>query len=256
MHNFKVIHDFYQGYQNSIVNSHISPNDSMNNQWYFQVGQSAIEVVIAACFASKIQTVERVLDIPCGHGRVLRHLVHLFPDAQFDACDLDSDGVDFCATTFGANPIYSSAELTDVEFGTMYDVIWMGSLFTHTSEDITRRWMAHMANYLSPNGFIVATFHGRWSEHVHKVAPYMGEERWQKILDQYHTNGYGYCDYIQEESHEYISGSYGISLVKPHVTVKMIEEIPGVRVFCYNERAWADHQDVVVFGRPAFDMAW
>jgi len=116
--------------------------------------------------------------------------------------------------------------------------------------------MAHLAKFLSPNGIVVATFHGRWSEHVHKVAPYIGEERWEGILAQYNSYGYGYSDYIQEESHEFISNSYGISLIKPHFIIKMIEEIPGIRIFSYIERAWADHQDVVAFGHPAFDMAW
>lgn len=256
MHNFSPIQAFYKNYQGSTVDTRMSPQESMNNQWYFEVGASAVEIIVAACLGSSIQKVERVLDLPCGHGRVLRHLVHLFPDAEFDACDLDADGVEFCATTFGSKAIHSRPELTDVDFNTTYDVIWVGSLFTHTPEQVTRRWMAHLAKFLSPNGIVVATFHGRWSEHVHKVAPYIGEDRWRGILDQYNNYGYGYSDYIQEESHEFISSSYGISLIKPHFIIKMIEEIPGIRIFSYIERAWADHQDVVAFGCPAFDMAW
>jgi SAM-dependent methyltransferase len=256
LHNFRVVQEFYNNYKKSIIDTKLSDNETMIDKWYFQVGRSAVEVIVASCLASNIQKVERVLDLPCGHGRVLRHLVHLFPGAKFDACDLDMGGVDFCATTFGANAIYSRPDLTEVNFCAMYDVIWVGSLFTHTSEDITRRWMAHLAKYLNPNGIVVATLHGRWSEHVNKVAPYTSPERWQKILDRYYSHGYGYCDYIQEESHDFISGNYGISLIKPHIMIKIIEEIPGVRIFLYNERAWGDHQDVVAFGRPAFDLPW
>ena len=256
MHNFKLIQRIYNNYQENIIDTQISLKETMNNQWYFDIGKSAVEVIIAACVASNIQKVERVLDIPCGHGRVLRHLVHLFPGALFDACDLDTDGVDFCAATFGAKAIYSQEELSDVEFDALYDVIWVGSLFTHTSENVTQRWMVHLAKFLSPDGIIVATLHGRWCEHVHKVSPYIGNERWEDILKQYHTHGYGYSDYIQKESHDYISGSYGVSLVKPHTSIKIIEQIPNIRIFSYIERAWADHQDVVVFGRPAFDNAW
>lgn len=256
MHNFKTIQRFYSNYEANPIDTRLSPNETMDDQWYFEVGRSAVEVIIGACMASNVHKVERVLDLPCGHGRVLRHLVHLFPDAQFDACDLDKDGVDFCAATFGAKAIYSQPELTDVDFGAKYDVIWVGSLFTHTPERVTRRWMAHLAKFLSPNGIVIATLHGRWCEQVHQVAPYTGEERWQKILAGYNSHGYGYDDYIQEESHEYIADGYGISLVKPHVSIKMLEEIPGIRIFLYNERAWADHQDVVVFGHPSYDKAW
>ncbi len=256
MHNFHAVERFYKNYQNSIIDTRISPQETMNNQWYFDIGKSAVEVIISACLASNIQNVGRVLDIPCGHGRVLRHLVHLFPDAQFDACDLDVEGVNFCAATFGAHAIPSRAELADVEFGALYDVIWVGSLFTHTPADVTRRWMAHLAKFLNPNGIVIATLHGRWCEYVHRVAPYIAEERWQKILKNYRSDGYGYHDYIKEESHEFIPESYGVSLVKPHVSIRIIEEIPDIRLFYYNERAWADHQDVVAFGRPAFNKAW
>jgi hypothetical protein len=135
-------------------------------------------------------------------------------------------------------------------------VIWVGSLFTHTSEQVTRRWMGHLAEFLSPNGIVIATLQGRWSEHVHKKAPYIAEDKWKAILKRYDEIGYGYMDYASEESHEYINDSYGVSLVKPHFTIRMLEDIPGIRIYSYMERAWADHHDVVVYGHPAFDLAW
>lgn len=95
MHNFEIVHGYYESYKNATVDPHISPNDSMNNQWYLQIGRSAVEIIMAARLASNIRDVGRVLDLPCGHGRVLRHLVKLFANAEFDACDLDVDGVEF-----------------------------------------------------------------------------------------------------------------------------------------------------------------
>lgn len=65
-----------------------------------------------------------------------------------------------------------------------------------------------------------------------------------------------YCDYTPEELHDFISRNYGVSLIRPHAMVRLIEEIPGIRIFLYNERAWGDHQDVVAFGRPSFDLPW
>ena len=226
------------------------------------MGRYAVEVIALAVMASKIQNhmqgpeVAKVLDMPCGHGRVTRHLVHLFPGAEIYACDLDKSGVDFCASAFGALPIYSQEELTRVDFGCRYDVIWVGSLFTHTARAVTRKWMAHLAQFLSPHGIVVATVHGRWSEHVHKVYPYIREDRWKEILREYAATGHGYRDYQKKESHHYISGSYGISLAKPHVTIRDIEDIPDTRIFLYLERGWSDHQDVVAFGRPGYAEPW
>jgi len=203
--------------------------------------------------ASNIKKVKKVLDIPCGHGRVLRHLIHLLPGVEFHACDLDVDGVDFCAETFGAKPIYSRAELTEVDFGSRYELIWVGSLFTHTAQDVTRRWMSHLAKFLSPTGVVVATLQGRWAEHVHKVNPYIEEAQWQHILNNYRAVGYGYHDYL-EDGRSHISGTYGVSLVKPHTTIRNVEDIAGIRIYLYLERGWVDHQDVLVFGRPGYDL--
>jgi cyclopropane fatty-acyl-phospholipid synthase-like methyltransferase len=256
MHNSELILDMIKNYDATAIEKQISPNDAMNNEWYFSVGRSAVEVIIAACTSSTIQAVNNILDLPCGHGRVLRHLVRLFPKSKIDACDLDMDGVNFCATTFGANPTYSHEELTEVDFPNRYDIIWIGSLFTHTSQEVTSRWLAHLSKFLTPQGIIIATFHGRWCQYVHQVAPYIKEDAWQGILNDYSSMGYGYRDYLREENHPFIQGAYGISLVKPHVTIQILENIPDIRIFLYMERGWADHQDVVVFGHPSFNKLW
>jgi SAM-dependent methyltransferase len=256
MKNFDFVRAAHECYESRVVDERLSPNDTMKNEWYLEVGRSAVDVILAACLSSRISRVQRVLDLPCGHGRVLRHLVQLFPEAQFDACDLDADGVKYCAETFGARPILSRPDLSEVDFGAQYDLIWVGSLFTHVSQKFAQRWLAHLARYLAPDGIVVATLHGRWSEHVHAKYPYIAAGRWKTILDGYRRDGYGYCDYAKEEVPGFLGGAYGVSLVSPRVSIGMIEQIPGVRIYSYGERAWADHQDVVVFGKPAFDKAW
>lgn len=256
MNNFKLIHELAANYDFAAVDRQIAPGDTMVNEWYFSVGQSAVQVVMAACMASRLTEVKRVLDLPCGYGRVLRHLVKLFPRAEIDVCDIEEPGVAYCASRFGARPIPSRPELTEVDFGARYDVIWVGSLFTHLPLETTKRWMNHLARFLSPTGIVVATVHGRWSEYVHKVAPYIGEDRWKGIVQEFRACGYGFRDYHDAGSEAAGVGQYGISLAKPSTIIAAVEEIPGVRIYLYLERGWADHQDVIVYGRPSFDEAW
>jgi SAM-dependent methyltransferase len=239
------------------VDTTISPADTMPGDNYLEVGESAARCIISAVATSRITSVRRVLDLPCGHGRVLRHLAHLFPRAQIDACDLDTEGVKFCADTFGAHPIQSQEDLTKVAFPDSYDLIWIGSLFTHTSFAITKAWLTFLSRHLSENGIIVATFHGRWATRLHKLVPYpMDDDQWAAIMSGYDTAGYGYHDYRKEQSHDFIEGSYGLSVARAHTIVEMIESIPNVRLFMYQERGWGDNHDVVAFGKPDWDDSW
>jgi SAM-dependent methyltransferase len=246
--------ELFAAYLQSRVDDHISNTDTMVNEWYMTVGASGARVVYGACVTSWLGKVSSVLDLPCGHGRVLRHLVQLFPQASFDAADLDHEGVDFCAQRFGARPIYSQEDLTRVDFGKKYDLIWVGSLFTHVSQDRMRAWLAHLSSFLAEGGIMVATFHGRYSALKGLEFGYIEKTRWQKVLRDYEATGYGYADYPPKAGHAYMEGAYGVSLSKPEVILADVAAIPDIRVFNYTERGWAGHQDVLVIGKP--DISW
>src|SRR5437870_5495298 len=82
----------------------------------------------AALTAAGKTDVRRILDLPCGHGRVLRVLKAAFPGAALTACDIDRDGVDFCASRFGAEPVYSVEDPGRIPVRGPFDLIWVGSL--------------------------------------------------------------------------------------------------------------------------------
>jgi SAM-dependent methyltransferase len=229
----------------------MSAKDTMNDIYYKDVGVSGATSVYNACINSWILDVQTVLDIPCGHGRVLRHLVKLFPDAQFDACDLDEDGIRFCAAQFGARPILSKENLEDVDFGEKkYDVIWVGSLFTHMSKDRAFHALRHLTTLLAREGILIATFSGRFSALNGRKIGYLDEALWSEVLDEYQATGYGYRDYPSGKSHGFIAGSYGVSLSSAATVVSEAIRIPKMRIYSYVEQGWCGHQDVLVLGRP------
>ena len=251
-----LLREMLDNYDPNRVDPRMSPNETMGGDNYMWVGTSAAEVIMTSVMASQLTEDTSVLDLPCGHGRVLRHLVKLFPKASFDVCDLDVAGVQFCVDTFNARAIPYQEDLTKVKFDKTYDLIWIGSLFTHTSYEITRTWLRFLSGLLSASGIIVATFHGRWATRVHKLVPYIDEPRWNKILEGYNSTGYGYMDYATEQSHNFIKGSYGISIAKPHTLMEMLEDIPSMRIYHYQEQGWAHNHDVIVIGRPHWDESW
>jgi SAM-dependent methyltransferase len=230
------------------VESRISPRDTMyagDGAHYFKVGLSAMRSVEAALQAAQISSVERVLDLPCGHGRVLRFLVRRFPRAAFRACDLDRDGVDFCAQTFGAAPFYSAADLDALSFDAPFDLIWCGSLVTHLNEQATRALFRLFARHLAPRGLLLFTAHG---DFVARRLP-TGEfdymltgEQIEAITARYARTGFGYEDYAGQES-------YGVSLTAPAWIRAQIEEVGGLREVYFRERVWDDHHDVYGYVR-------
>jgi len=253
--NFPLLRRMLADYDPTTADPTMSPHETMVGDNYMQIGESGANAVISAIATSQLTVVNTVLDLPCGYGRILRHLVKLFPQASFDACDIDARGVDFCAQTFGARSIYSKNDLTSVSFDRTYDVIWIGSLFTHTPINITRKWLAYLADQLSPSGIIVATFHGRWATQMQRIMPMIDAERWSKILQGYETKGYGFEEFTREQSHNFEGSDYGISLSKPHTIIELIEGIPRTRIFMYAEKGWGHNHDVVAFGKPDWDQA-
>ena len=79
------------------VDYSISKKDDMyanDAAHYFNVGLSAIECIDNALGRVDERQVKKVLDMPCGYGRVLRFLIHRFPDADFTGVDLMESGAD------------------------------------------------------------------------------------------------------------------------------------------------------------------
>ena len=246
--------EIYQRYKASSVISTISPNDDMwkaGQDWYFSAGENAIEIILSAFTYSWLNDVQSILDLPCGFGRVTRHLLAAFPKAQISCCDLNQEGVDFCQEAFSATGIYSHPDLLQVPLA-KYDLIWIGSLFTHLAQYQTASWLAYLSSCLNDNGILIGTFHGVWSIVVHeKYGPLIDDTVWPHILRQYEQEGYGYAPYPNSED-----SSYGVSLVSSSKLMEIASQISGIRILSYTERAWTGNHDVLVLGRADRLQLW
>jgi SAM-dependent methyltransferase len=208
---------------------------------YFSVGRSALEAVRMAMLAARRDDFRTILDLPCGHGRVLRALKGAFPRAHFTACDLNRAGVDFCVENFRAVGDYSNPEPGKIALEGPYDLIWSGSLLTHLSEAPYIEFLNLFSKLLAPGGVFVATTHGRHvaarlraGTHTYKLAP----ESLPGVVAQYDAAGFGYADYPG-------TGGYGISVNKPEWLIQKLSQIPGLRIAMFSEKFWDGHQDVI-----------
>ncbi len=137
----------------------ISPHETMIGGMrgpYLLAGTSALVLVrMAMAGAGMQQDPEVILDLPCGHGRVMRVLHAAFPGSTLIACDVDREGVDFCAKTFGAVPVYSHTDPAAVRIGQQVDLLWVGSLFTHIDPARWKDFLDLFARTLRPGGVLV-----------------------------------------------------------------------------------------------------
>jgi SAM-dependent methyltransferase len=226
------------------VNETIHPSELMyagHTRHYFLVGESALNCIEAALMAARKDPgeVKRVLDLPCGHGRVLRYLGAAFPAAQLTACDLLRDGVDFCAATFGAVPVYSCDDPENIPLRPGFDLIWVGSLFTHFAPPLWVRFLKVLESVLSPGGVLVFTTHGREALQSLENGDWryrLGPPR-DELLRQYYQGEFGYVRYAGSDSY------YGMSLSTTGWVLDQIETHTALRVVSFSERAWDEHQD-------------
>ena len=228
------------------VITEISQNDGMfegNSEHYFHVGESAIQSIHSAISDSgkKTEDIKNILDLPCGHGRVLRFLKADFPDARITACDLDKDGVDFCTKTFGAIPVYSSNILSEISLERNFDLIWVGSLLTHLDLNNWYKFFKFFSEKLNPDGLLIVSFHGPYlfqrileNEKFYSLT----SEGLISLQKQYEKNQFGYVNYPQQTD-------YGVSVSAPLNTFRVLKKFPELEIISYTAKAWDEHHDVI-----------
>lgn len=230
------------------VGTRISHRDAMHGgagERYFSIGLSGLRSVERALGAAQLDGEPRtILDLPCGHGRVLRWMAARFPAAQLTACDLDRHGVDFCAAAFGARPLYSRTDLGALELDERFDLIWCGSLVTHLDADRIATLLAFFADHLQPGGVAVVTTHGdhvAQELHAGRADYLLQAGQIEALLADYDATGVAYVDYPGQEG-------YGISLTSPE-WARAAAARADLRVARFDARSWDAHQDVFALVR-------
>jgi SAM-dependent methyltransferase len=230
----------------SKISSRIYYREGMYNEdgvHYYQVGLSAIRCIDAALERTNLKQPQTILDLPCGGGRVMRFLVHRFPQSEITACELAPGTVEFCARAFGARPASSSPKLDGVSLGRKFDLIWCGSLVTHLNESGISALLRLFKRHLAPGGLVIFTTHGDFVDRRILTPDFdygLDPKQIERIGIDYQKTGYGFQEYPGQQD-------YGVSLSSPTWIRSRVRDVGGLREVFFQDRGWDDHQDVFGF---------
>ena len=223
------------------VVTQISPNDVMyrtDPDHYYFWGRSAIRAILWVLYALGKEEPRQILDLPSGHGRVLRSIKATFPSAALTAADVDRDGVDFCSRTFQAKAVYAAESPSETKSVDRYDLVWCGSLVTHFDAQRSRSLLERLGAALSPGGILIFTTHGPYyRSRIADGTLNFSIASARRLVLNYDKEGFGYQDYLNDSG-------YGISASSPEWISRTVADIEGLELGCYASRGWGGFQDV------------
>lgn len=226
------------------------PNDDMLKKspkgWddYETVGRSSVEWIAKALLFCKTQRVRSVLDFGSGHGRVARHIRLMLPDARMTFSDIDDEAWRFCARQFGGDGFASVEDFRDLKIPGKYDLIFLGSVFTHLSWDRSVTLWRKLFDSLEPGGAMIATFRGAMCHRIMlRDAPRLNMGGYyDPMLADYRATGFGYQDYKG-------FSNWGQNLFTPGKIAELADGAPNAQLAMLSEAAWANIHDLGVWTR-------
>jgi SAM-dependent methyltransferase len=231
------------------VSKVISPLDAMwrafpNEEAYLAAGKTIADALRIVVSLSKLEP-KSILDYGCGHGRVLRWLRAFWPTAQLSAADVRRIQIDFCAKTFDATPILIDRPFSEIQLPSNYDLIWLGSIFTHIDEEDWRGLILSLKPFVAKNGILCFSFAGRTVYELIKNGDKGGglvnepQANVVNLVSSYESGGFAFLR--QAESN---GRPWGRSIAQPQWVLNLCMELGG-KIVLYSEQAYARRQDVV-----------
>jgi SAM-dependent methyltransferase len=124
----------------------------------------------------------KLLDWGCGHGRVARHFINHWNEAQISGTDIDAENIGWCQKhlpggRFIVAPLWPKLNVPDSSF----DAIIGLSVMTHLTEEAQAAWIKELRRILKPDGVALITFSGHGSAAYASI--HQTPEWWTKWIE-------------------------------------------------------------------------
>lgn len=244
----------------------ISPEDHMafsGSDAYFRVTDSGAECILRGTEDAGLDRFEvgAVLDFGSGYGRVYRALPTLFPVAKCTALELIAPAARYCAETFGGDAVQSYEDLDRINLPRLYDVVWVGSVFTHLPEHRWKRLLTFLASNVRSGGVVIFTCHGERSlahfeSHIMPQLQLLLPEDFARLKSNLPHTGFEYLPAREQTAAHsakigmnVTAGEYGFTFNSEQWVQDYISQFPEWDLVSYLPAAWAGNHDVVTLRR-------
>lgn len=209
---------------------------------YMQSGGRMMNVVsLLADFAFKgLSNVRSFLEFACGYGRFTRHWVMKYPPERTFVSDIYKEAVDWQHQQLGVCGVYSTPSPKEFPLVATFDIIFVGSLFSHLPKNLFEEWLKKLFGMLSPNGVIA------FSVHDSRLLPYTKFKFFRKKKQLFHYFG-------RSESNSLSRKIYGTSHVSEKYVAELINKVcPESRgVYRRFANGLYENQDIYIIQRGA-----
>lgn len=233
-------------YRQQEISTKIAPCEDMyvpgpqpHMDHYLSVGAATIDLLARSMILVGRTEFPTVLDLPCGGGRAMRHMVKFFPNnTRFFAGDVSREKVRAVAEQFGAQPIEFDPQFAAPP-AQRFSLIFVGSLLTHLDLEHTERCLRWLIDAITPGGLLIATTNSRAAIEDQKIAKHIPAEKWSRLMRDYDSSGFAFAPDNPAEP------VLGQTLIRPSRLISMIENDFSLR-YALLDTGWAHAQDALV----------
>lgn len=178
-----------------------------------------------------MSALDSFLDFASGYGRATRLLREKLNPAKLWVSDIYTGAVDFQRAYFGVNGFYSQPRASDVRFPRTFEVIHVGSLFSHLPMNRFEEWLRTLYGNLAENGLLLFTTHG------HGMHP-----------PEVPRDPSGFTFLPQSESRSLSTNEYGVSFVSTEWVENLCRRMDVGALYCLSKE-WSGAQDLYIAAR-------
>ena len=248
----RLINELKTEYKLPEINTNVAKQDlmfinslmdhSLNSTYkaYLKTGINARNIIAKASSAAfgNLSNINSILDFASGYGRLTRHLVHDINRNKIWVSDIKQSAIEFQMDEFGVNGVNSTYVPEEFNPLNEFDVIYVGSLFSHLPQDLFKRWLKKLALTLSENGILIFTTLNRKSHRPNSNLDFEYVENSEDVI----------FNFIEGSIKE--RGVYGMAFVSDDFMEEQIHSIKETVPFYYfHKNGLGKCQDVYVLSK-------